>query len=455
VDAADDDVWTDDDAGTDDDDDLVVAFDIDWELSAAIPTVVTVHWSVDVDHVEDAWIEFGPDSSFVLQAPAMDDGEGGYESILLGLKPQQAASFRAAVAAQGETARSDAISLVTGARPAEIPSPSLNTLIPESATAGYLVTALVSSPSYAVILDADGEVVWWHTPASLSDVAFIPQVVLSRDGKSVVYLALGFAEGDEDSKMTYLVRAPLDGGEAEVQLAESAHHSLVERSDGTLALLEMDSRMVDGEQADGDRIVELLPDGSKLEIFSTWDQLEYEPPDLPPPATGWTHANALDLSDDESAYYVSLKHLNTVVKVERATGEIMWQIGGVDSAVALAGGSKHLFEWQHQFEMTPGGILVFDNGSYMGLESRAVEYEFDLESGDAEQVWEHFYSSPLFIYCLGDVQRLPSGNTLVVWSSSGVIEEVTPQNELVLQLGLPLGAAFGYARWMETLYLDD
>jgi hypothetical protein len=55
---------------------------------------------------------------------------------------------------------------------------------------------------------------------------------------------------------------------------------------------------------------------------------------------------------------------------------------------------------------------------------------------------------------LGDVQRLPEGNTLVTYSNDSLIHEIDPQGNLVLEIDGG-GYAFGYASWRSTLYGPD
>jgi hypothetical protein len=52
---------------------------------------------------------------------------------------------------------------------------------------------------------------------------------------------------------------------------------------------------------------------------------------------------------------------------------------------------------------------------------------------------------------LGDVQRLPEGNTLVTYSNDSIIHEIDPQGNLVMEIDGG-GYAFGYASWRPSLY---
>jgi hypothetical protein len=65
-------------------------------------------------------------------------------------------------------------------------------------------------------------------------------------------------------------------------------------------------------------------------------------------------------------------------------------------------------------------------------------------------VWS--YDGGLTSAVLGDVRRLPNGNTLVAYSTSGVIHEVNAAGALVQTLTWPLGGAFGYVEHRPTLY---
>ena len=52
---------------------------------------------------------------------------------------------------------------------------------------------------------------------------------------------------------------------------------------------------------------------------------------------------------------------------------------------------------------------------------------------------------------LGDVQRLPNGNTLVTYSTKGLIQELDSSWNIVQTLKSSSNS-YGYADWRETLY---
>jgi hypothetical protein len=47
---------------------------------------------------------------------------------------------------------------------------------------------------------------------------------------------------------------------------------------------------------------------------------------------------------------------------------------------------------------------------------------------------------------------LPGGNTLVTYSNDGVIKEIDPQRNVVLEINGSNNARFGYALWTDSLY---
>lgn len=425
-------------------------------VSEEIPTVVTASWEAEHPGAEEMRVEFGAGPTLDRSVDARLDDDGTCRTTILGLKPSTTYRLRAVEVDGGTTYASDRISVDTGPIPADFPGLSVERPPGRTPAGGFLVTSLLSNPSWAVILDDDGDPVWWHRPGDEWERSFVPRARLSRDGEHLLYEASASAlTGDDDlvgERM--LVRVALDGSTVETVTLGGCHHDFVELTDGTVAAIVSEIREVEGEEVTGDRIAELDWEGNELASWSIWDHLPYEPEAITADDDpGWTHANALDHDPQLDTYTLSLRNLDAILHIDRPSGEILWQLGGVNSDFDAALNVLPLFQRQHQFQHQDGGLLVFDNGTVDDLRSRVVEYAFEGGGDDlrVQQVWTHVADPPLFSIGFGDVTRLPSNHTLVTWSSAGQIDEVNEDGNLVWQLNAAMGAGFGYTTWIESL----
>jgi hypothetical protein len=100
-----------------------------------------------------------------------------------------------------------------------------------------------------------------------------------------------------------------------------------------------------------------------------------------------------------------------------------------------------------------GHFLFFNNGTFnsSSTPSQALEYTLNTSGAtmSATQVKAYKSSSNDHSDSLGDVQRLPNGNTLVTFSNKGLIQELDPSWSVVQTVS---ASTFGYAEWRETMY---
>jgi hypothetical protein len=75
--------------------------------------------------------------------------------------------------------------------------------------------------------------------------------------------------------------------------------------------------------------------------------------------------------------------------------------------------------------------------------SAVIEYSLS----DGAEIFR--YDPGIFSVWLGDVERLPNGNTLVTFSIAGVIHEIDANGNLVREI---TASAIGYSSWRPTLY---
>ncbi len=441
------------DTGPDDPVEGEVAFDVTIELSEAIPTVAMVTWSAELERVDSGRVEFGLDTGYELVAPTEVEDEGSYQALLFGMKPSREYHLRVVATSDGQAYASEDLTVTTGPVPTSLPdlTVSISEAGSEMASGGYLVTSIFAVPPAAVIIDGDGDYVWWHID---SDPRFqVSRTRLSYASGWVFYWsgnARGPAGPDDPVMDQRLMRVSLDGTVVEEVGLEEGHHDFTILPDGTLAYIEYDERLVDGISVRGDRIIELRPDGTSEEVFSIWDHVEYRPTHRP--GVNWSHANAIAYFAEEDVYYVSFRHFNSIYKIDRQTGDVICVMGGVESDFELPSGSTSIFLAQHGIHPLGDTLLVFDNGEESRHYSQLLEMSFNESTGIAETFWSFIPSPTIFNATLGCAQRLESGNTLATYSNAGQIEEVTTDGDVLWRLNASLGGATGYSQYMESLY---
>lgn len=162
----------------------------------------------------------------------------------------------------------------------------------------------------------------------------------------------------------------------------------------------------------------------------------------------YVHGNAVEL-DTDGNLLLSSRHLQEITKINRTTGNIIWRMGGKNNQFIFVNDPNDGFHWQHDIRRLPNGdVTLFDNRTdETPVYSRAVEYQLDENNHTATLVWQ--YRNPLDTLgaYMGDVQRLPNGNTLIGWGSGNGdylnlpsfanLTEVKPDGSKALELSLP------------------
>jgi hypothetical protein len=416
--------------------------DLEAEVSPHVHTVVTVTWTTD--EPTRGFVEFGTTEEFGLQTPREAEARTEHEAVLLGLPPSSDVYFRVVVPDEERRFESRTETIATEGLPGDLPRLEVT----GDGQDAYMVVPLIGVVTGPVIIDRHGNYVWYHLDDRDLDVY---RARLSLDGESVLYNAASVSGApDEDSA---IIRISLDGATEEVIDIPLLAHDFVELPDGTLAALAVEYRDHEGEPLRGDSIVEVAPNGDRTVVWTSWDCFD-PATTLEEPEIGWTFANALDYDPVEDAYYVGMRNFSSIARIDRDTGACDWVFGHVAATFEPALGSARFFH-QHQFEISSGRLLVFDNEGAPGSESRVLEYAFDPDTESAVETWSYFATPSIFSFVLGDVARMPGGDTLVTWSSSGQVDRVSPEGELRWRINTELGVVFGFNVPTETLYVGE
>lgn len=447
--------------------------DIDAEIapSAYVPAAFRVSWSAPAGH---ARVEVADGLFGEWRTASEGDFEAGPAELGLALLPPgHEWRWRVRV----DTGRRELTSAVGDLEipepPAELGGPSETLADPDAESSrGYWIGYHYGNKAYPedsapMVLDGDGVPVWWVEPRT--DGSRPIRVRPSRDRRSILVLV-----DHEDPEKRFIVRWALDGSARTVTTAADASHDFWENGDGTFTYV--------AYRFDGDVLVPGQPGPSVVDTLRTvpegatdpaegetgFDVLEDYPvaPWHPcehadygvfvPNATEWTHANSLIRSPRDDGWLVTMRFVDAVLGVDDA-GALAWQAGGRDSTLARLD-DRAQFEHGHSsdaWEEDDGiHLLMFDNGDHTPspIVSRVVELRIDPEHGSYDSVWDLPDPKLGFTGFLGDAQRLPGGNTLVVWTGRGELVEFAPDGEAVrvVRVEGELGRGF----WAPSLSLD-
>ncbi|MFT4626127.1 MAG: hypothetical protein ACI8PZ_004799 [Myxococcota bacterium] len=326
-----------------------------------------------------------------------------------------------------------------------------------------LVAIQGNAANHAFIMDDAGAYVWTHT--SDPHPYKITRARWSHDRRAVVFSQY---DRSRSTDIGQIVRVPLDGSPRVDTRAPLQHHDFVEHDDGTYAWLtfaiedrEVENRGVLPVVGDG---VRTGPQGAVDDQASTqmfrflddwgpapwWTCAHFELDEWIPGGHDWNHTNSIAWEPVEDAWYVMSRHMDTMVKIDRSTGALLWTLSGPFSDFAMPDGGFHHAHFSQV--LGPDHLLVFDNDLHTGETARVVEYRLDAGTGTAEVLWEQLDPEGEVTGYLGDAQRLPGGNTLIVWSPNGRVEEFTADGERVWQGRVPDGTVVGRVELVDDLY---
>ena len=152
----------------------------------------------------------------------------------------------------------------------------------------------------------------------------------------------------------------------------------------------------------------------------------------PPVIADLDHPNSIDF-DLDGGVIVSYRDISAIVKVDRKTHQIIWQLGGTHNQFTFVGDPLGGFDGQHTARILPNGhLLIFDNGwTHSPPASRAVEYALDPVQKTATMVWQYSANPSIFNDFTGSAQRLENGNTVVAFTRMGIVDEVRADGTLL------------------------
>jgi hypothetical protein len=371
-----------------------------------------VRWQTAVPASSE--VEFGEstDYEFVVGDPAAQVTD--HTVLVVGLKPARTYHMQAVSRTlDGKEVRSDDFLFETGPLPFGDFATELRVDEPTLRRPGWTLTSLKSSGAHmgvnAVLIDGDGDVVWYFLESGYGEGWAMESHVVDNG-----HVTLGGAhptgwtpvEIDRGGGVAW--KGPI---QPDVATPGAMHHTFRQLGDGTYTSLIFGYE--DGHLHD--EIWEFDGDGQTTFTWSSRDHLFANEDD----SGKW--CNALDHDLGAGIVYLNCNRDDHLFAIDRATGAVLWTLGPEGDFAPDPDATHPWVQGAHAPEVQPDGhVLLLDNGGAGRPYSRLVEYELDTEGKTSRIAWEYpgqLADDVWFNSVWGDADRLANGNTLATVGS--------------------------------------
>lgn len=415
-------------------------------LHEEIPTVVVVEWTTEEPGL--SWVEFGTTAETASQTATSAEPSTEHSFHLYGLPGLADVDFTAYTQTD-EALLEGTGSIETGGLPSELTDFEVTVYEPDLVSAeDYLLVLTMGTHAALIAMDRSGEPVWYRDLEPQDEDAPLPMfsdVAFSKTNDHMLFNVYGT---DLDDYEGSILEVGFDGAVYDEVPLEYGHHSFYQHEDGTIAYVAVDRRdwwsEEEGEYLDmlGDRIMEVAPDGTTTEIFSTWDWREPDAGyssrgDYWEQGTDWTHGNGLEYDPETDRYYFSLGYVDAILEIDRDKGALVRDYC-MDCEGWVTDTSTPFF-FPHDPNITAEGDLLLFSASETSDESMAIEYVFEGDGAVLEESWSFGESTGNQSVAEGKVHRFGNGNTLIAWSTAGIVREVTRNGEVAWQMETDVG----------------
>ncbi|MBN1610298.1 MAG: aryl-sulfate sulfotransferase [Polyangiaceae bacterium] len=415
--------------------------------SSKIATVGIVTWSTTLADLTEAHIDFGLTTSYGYTAP-VDLKAADYRTLLLGMKPTKTYNYRIVASNGSGQCTSPNYTITTGSLPTGLSKITVSNKSTASPLfGGFLITGQFvqngssgSVPAY--IVDADGDYVWVFAPGG-----DVPGVKMNYAGTHIWTNSVNIAFGGGATGNATVHRVSMDGLTNDNLSSKftGQNHQLTVLPDETVAFYAYGSNGCDD-------IKEYSPGtGNTKTIVNSCTAIG---------GVSAAHVNDIQYSKDDDTLVFSELDNQVIVKVKRSDGSTVWTLNGGQAAftgdtwkggqhgIHVLGLDKLIFFNNNSTVNMGGGAGLGGDGSG----SSAVELALDLSGKKMTKAWSYKASPSIQNDIMGDVQRLPNGNTIVAYSTKGVLHEVSADGTLLQEWSWDLGGQFGYIEKRATLY---
>ena len=421
---------------------VFISASADTNPSMSISSVVTV----TARNYDSAAVRFWTGAGSAQMTPAVAfDGDSVLAMPVLGLDTAAVYSFEVNLFT-GDTAQAvDTLSFASGSLPAWVPAIGA---AGTDTTPGYLLLSLPNGP---VIIDNQGKVLWYaESPGGILN-SFKAQA-------NGLYTSLGVAAGPGHVLFNNLGQQV---GTLSCQGFTTRFHDILVLANGDYFIMCDDTRVMDlsaiggvaGANVTGTVVQKISAGGTLLFEWNAFDHFQITDlaqADRTGPSVNFTHGNGLAL-DRDGNLLLSSRSLNEVTKIDLATGDIIWRLGGLQNQFTFVNDTKGTFERQHGLKLAGiGEIQMLDNGA--AAPSRFVRYALDEVALTATLVMEYIDSPTTFATVGGATDYYPNTHGIVTYGPVGRVAEVDEQGNLAWEVTGVAGTYVFRVQRLTSLY---
>jgi hypothetical protein len=137
---------------------------------------------------------------------------------------------------------------------------------------------------------------------------------------------------------------------------------------------------------------------------------------------------------------ISTRHTDAVYGIERTSGEVLWKLGGsqtADSLRVIGDPARKLLGGQHDARIAEDGSLsVYDNGKDRPRRPRVVFYRLRPEAGKAFYLGQLNDPAVKASHCCGSARQLRDGGWLVSWGDNPLVTAFDEEGRIGFRLRL-------------------
>jgi hypothetical protein len=137
------------------------------------------------------------------------------------------------------------------------------------------------------------------------------------------------------------------------------------------------------------------------------------------------HINAISIDPTDGNLVISGRNTWACYKVDRNTGDVIWQLGGKNNGFSMGPGTG--FAFQHDVKLHPGGLMsIFDNEGgppQQASQSRGLLLNIDEANRSVTLKQAFTHKPPVYSSALGSVQPLSGGRWFMGWGRSTYFTE--------------------------------